>query len=203
MVALHNFKGGYCGVSQVENGNLNVCYIATYNSFQKYKNMETFKEEVLFKNRHLKQVFENSVEVFEQPLTISQISFSDKSPVENHMLMCGDAAGMIHPLCGNGMAMAIHSAKIVSELIIGYFNSQNLSRQQLESAYTRLWNAEFKKRIVTGRILQKFFGREQPDQVNHVWYYTYPGCITAHHQTDSWQTFKRNRTMNVISSKIN
>lgn len=160
LVALHNFKGGYCGVSQVENGDLNVCFITNYKSFQQYKNIETFKQEVLFKNRHLKQVFENSVEVFEQPLTISQISFSDKSPVENHMLMCGDAAGMIHPLCGNGMAMAIHSAKIVSELIIGYFNSQNMSRQQLESAYSRQWNAEFKKRIVTGRILQKFFGRD-------------------------------------------
>jgi 2-polyprenyl-6-methoxyphenol hydroxylase-like FAD-dependent oxidoreductase len=25
--------------------------------------------------------------------------------------MIGDTAGLIHPLCGNGMAMAIHSAK--------------------------------------------------------------------------------------------
>ena len=33
LVALHNFAGGYCGVSQVENGNLNVCFIANYKSF--------------------------------------------------------------------------------------------------------------------------------------------------------------------------
>jgi 2-polyprenyl-6-methoxyphenol hydroxylase-like FAD-dependent oxidoreductase len=25
------------------------------------------------------------------------------------MLMIGDTAGLIHPLCGNGMAMAIHA----------------------------------------------------------------------------------------------
>ncbi len=160
LVALHNFAGGYCGVSQVENGNLNVCYISNYKSFQQYKHIDSFQQEVLFKNKHLKTIFENAVPVFEKPLTISQISFSNKSTVENHMLMCGDAAGMIHPLCGNGMAMAIHSAKIVSELTIDYLNSKIRSRPELEAAYERQWNTAFKKRITTGRILQTFFGRD-------------------------------------------
>ena len=160
LVALHNFEGGYCGVSQVENGNLNVCYISNYKSFQQYKNIESFQQEVLCRNPHLKTIFENAEPVFEKPLTISQISFSNKTTVEDHILMCGDAAGMIHPLCGNGMAMAIHSAKIVSELITDYFNSKIKSRQELETAYAKQWDATFKKRITTGRILQTFFGKE-------------------------------------------
>lgn len=160
LVALHNFTGGYCGVSQVENGNLNVCYISNYKSFQQYKNIDSFQQEVIFKNPHLKTVFENSIPVFEKPLTISQISFSNKSTVEDHMLMCGDAAGMIHPLCGNGMAMAIHSAKIASELIIDFFNHTIKTRQEMELTYTRLWNEAFKKRITTGRVLQAFFGKD-------------------------------------------
>ena len=160
MVALHNFKGGYCGVSQVENGNLNVCYLANYNSFQQHKNIDVFNKEVLYKNPHLKNIFENSVPVFEQPLTISQVSFSNKTTVQHHVLMCGDAAGMIHPLCGNGMAMAIHSAKIVSELLIDFFNGKIKARCQLETAYSQQWNAAFKKRINTGRILQSFFGKD-------------------------------------------
>jgi menaquinone-9 beta-reductase len=160
MVALHNFEGGYCGISQVENGNLNVCYLANYKSFQQYKNIDAFNKEVLYKNPHLKNIFENSVPVFEHPLTISQVSFSNKTTVQDHVLMCGDAAGMIHPLCGNGMAMAIHSAKIVSELLIDFFNEKIKTRQQLEAAYNQQWNATFKKRINTGRILQSFFGKD-------------------------------------------
>lgn len=160
LIALHNFKGGYCGVSQVENGNLNVCYLANYKSFQQYKNIDTFQEEVLYKNPHLKTIFKNSVPVFEQPLTISQVSFSDKTRIENHMIMCGDAAGMIHPLCGNGMAMAIHSAKIASELLIDFFNKNITSRQELETAYTAQWKKEFSNRIATGRLLQTFFGKD-------------------------------------------
>jgi menaquinone-9 beta-reductase len=80
--------------------------------------------------------------------------------VHDHILMCGDAAGMIHPLCGNGMAMAIHSAKIVSELLIHYFDGKIQTRNELEKAYSQQWNAMFKKRINTGRILQSFFGKD-------------------------------------------
>lgn len=160
LVALHNFDGGYCGLSKVENGNINACYLANYKSFQRYKNIEAFNKEVLYKNPHLKNIFENSKPVFEQPLTISQVSFSDKTTVQDRMLMCGDAAGMIHPLCGNGMAMAIHSAKIASELVIDYFNKKIKTREELETAYSHQWNKEFKNRITTGRILQSFFGKD-------------------------------------------
>lgn len=160
LVALHNFEGGYCGVSQVENGNMNVCYLANYKSFQRYKNIDAFNKEVLYKNPHLKNIFENSNTVFEQPLTISQISFSDKTTVQDHILMCGDAAGMIHPLCGNGMAMAIHSAKIAAELVIDYFNKKIKSREELEATYQVEWNNQFKKRISTGRVLQSIFGKD-------------------------------------------
>ncbi len=160
LVALHNFTGGYCGISKVENGHMNICYLANYKSFQQYKNIDAFNKQVLYKNPHLKNIFENSVPVFDQPLSISQISFSDKTTVQNHILMCGDAAGMIHPLCGNGMAMAIHSAKIASELVIEYFDKRIKSRQDLETAYSQQWNTAFKKRITTGRMLQSFFGKD-------------------------------------------
>ena len=178
LVALHNFKGGYCGVSQVENGNLNVCFLANYKTFQQYKNIETYKQEVLYKNKHLKAVFENSTPAFEQPLTISQVSFSNKSAVENHMLMCGDAAGMIHPLCGNGMAMAIHSAKIAAELLVEYFNKK-ISRQELEVAYTQQWRKEFKSRITTGRVLQAFFGKDNIARVMMYGLTHIPGVLPA------------------------
>ena len=59
-VALHNFKGGYCGVSKVENGHINLCYITNYEAFKTYKDIETFNEEVVFKNKALKAIFKNA-----------------------------------------------------------------------------------------------------------------------------------------------
>tara|TARA_R110000751_G_scaffold146601_2_gene250919 strand:+ start:171686 stop:172822 length:1137 start_codon:yes stop_codon:yes gene_type:complete len=157
LVALHNFEGGYCGVSKVEDDSINVCYITNFEAFKQYKNIDEFQRKVLYKNTALKSVFENTTSVFEMPLTISQISFETKNPIENHMLMCGDTAGMIHPLCGNGMSMAIRSAQMASLLIIQFFNGAIKDREALEKQYLREWNTEFKSRLTTGHIIAKLF----------------------------------------------
>jgi len=161
LVGLHNFNGGYCGVSKVENDAVNICYLADYETFKQYKNIEEFQSKVVCKNPHLKAVFEKCVLLFEKPLTISQISFEKKNTVENHILMIGDTAGLIHPLCGNGMAMAIHSAKIASELIIDFLDKMIPSRKELEEIYTQEWNKNFRSRLSMGRFLAKILQKEK------------------------------------------
>lgn len=153
LVGLHNFYGGYCGVSKVENNAINVCYITKYDVYKLNKNNEDFQKMVLSKNPHLKEIFENCSLIFEKPLSIGQISFDKKTAVENHILMIGDTAGLIHPLCGNGMAMAIHSAKIASELVIDFYDNNSTSRASLEEAYTTKWKFHFQSRLKAGRFL--------------------------------------------------
>jgi len=156
LVALHNFKGGYCGVSKVEDDHINLCYITDFKSFKKFKDINRFQKEVVFKNKHLKDVFETSKPVFEKPLSISQISFENKNKVENHIIMCGDTAGMIHPLCGNGMSMAIQSAQLASPLIIAFLEKR-IDRKTLEKQYTNKWNEQFKTRVKTGHFIAYLF----------------------------------------------
>ena len=160
LVALHNFKGGYCGVSKVENNAINLCYITNYATFKQYKNIEDFQEQVVFKNNYLKEIFHNSEALFEKPLSISQISFETKKPVENHILMCGDSAGMIHPLCGNGMSMAIQSAQLASKLILNYFNGEIETRKELEKQYIRQWNRKFSLRLKAGHFIAMLFRKD-------------------------------------------
>ena len=164
LVALHNFKGGYCGVSKVETDAINLCYIASFSSFKKYKNIQDFQEKVVYQNTFLKEAFEQSIPVFEKPLTISQISFETKKPVEEHILMCGDTAGMIHPLCGNGMGMAIASAKLASEEILKFLNNE-INRTQLEKNYIRNWNKQFKTRLKAGHFIAWLFRNQTVSEV--------------------------------------
>jgi len=156
-VALHNFKGGYCGVSKVENNHINLCYITDFKAFKTFKDIDTFQKEVLFKNKDLKTIFENTKPQFDQPITISQISFETKKPVENHIIMCGDTAGMIHPLCGNGMGMAVRSAQLASELIIDYLQGKIVTREALEKAYTKSWKSTFSFRLKVGHTIAYLF----------------------------------------------
>ena len=165
LIALHNFKGGYCGVSKVENNSINLCYITEYQSFKKHKNIIDFQEQVVFKNKHLKKIFKESTSVFEKPLTISQISFETKKPVENHIIMCGDTAGMIHPLCGNGMGMAITSARLASVRILQFLNGEIKTREGLEKQYFKDWNNEFKTRLKTGHFIATLFRSQSVSQI--------------------------------------
>uniref|UniRef100_UPI004047E51A NAD(P)/FAD-dependent oxidoreductase n=1 Tax=Mariniflexile sp. TaxID=1979402 RepID=UPI004047E51A len=165
LVALHNFKGGYCGVSKVENDTINLCYITDFEAFKAYKDIDAFQEQVVFKNTYLKSIFKNAAPVFEKPLTISQVSFSNKRTIENHIIMCGDTAGMIHPLCGNGMSMAIRSAQMASQLIIEYLQGKIPSRYTLEKAYQKSWNNAFGTRLKVGHVVAKLFSKNQLAEV--------------------------------------
>ena len=160
MVALYTFDGGYCGVSKVENRKINICYLANYETFKRFKNLEEYQQEVLCKNLALKHIFDNCKIAFEAPLTISQLSFGSKDTIVNHVLMIGDTAGLIHPLCGNGMAMAIHSGKICAELLIDFSNGKIKTREKLAQRYTAIWNKNFKGRLRTGSLLSYLLKKE-------------------------------------------
>ena len=157
LVALHNFKGGYCGLSKVETGHVNVCYLTLESNLKKYKDIKSMEYGILSQNPHLKSVFSEWNPVFKTPLSISQIYFHEKTLVDQHVLMVGDAAGLIYPLCGNGMAMAIHGAIILSEKIVEYFTEKK-DRRWLESEYSSQWKKNFSNRLKMGGFLQNVFG---------------------------------------------
>jgi menaquinone-9 beta-reductase len=158
LIALHNFPGGYCGMSNIEDGKTTLCYLSRRDNLKRFGNIRAMEENILFKNPLLRSVFIGSEFLFRRPEVINEISFVTKSPVEDHILMAGDSAGMIAPLCGNGMAMAIQSAKLLSERVIQYVTERSYTREQLEKSYEDAWSQHFKRRLWMGRKIQKLFG---------------------------------------------
>jgi len=159
-IALHNFKNGYCGISAIEDNKYCFCYLTETSNLKKYGTIEEMEEAVLFKNPHLKYIFKNSTFLFEKPEVINEISFDKKTTVEQNIFMSGDTAGMIAPLCGNGMSMAIHSAKLLSECILKNHIHQNFSIDKIHQEYSLLWNKQFSNRLFIGRQIQSLFGNE-------------------------------------------
>jgi flavin-dependent dehydrogenase len=158
-IALHNFKNGYCGISRIEENKYCLCYLTNAANLKRSGNsIEQMERDILSQNPHLKKIFEHSKKLYPQPLSISQISFQEKSQVENHVLMTGDAAGMITPLCGNGMSMAMHGGKIAAGCIRDFL-TKKITREQMERRYATEWNETFGKRLRAGRTIQRFFGR--------------------------------------------
>ena len=158
LITLHNFKNGYCGISNIEDSKCCLCYLTTSENLKMNNNsIEQMEKNILCTNPKLKEIFSSAEFLYKEPLAISQISFDKKSQVENHLLMIGDAAGMITPLCGNGMSMAMHGSKIAFSNINDFLLGKN-SRNKMEQAYTMQWQKVFKQRLWVGRNVQRLFG---------------------------------------------
>jgi len=157
LIALHNFKNGYCGISKIEDEKYCLCYLTTAGNLQSSHNdIRKMEQSILSANPHLKKIFSECEMLWKEPVVISQISFDKKNLVEEHVLMVGDAAGMITPLCGNGMSMAMHASKIAAEQISKFLKGA-ISRETMEQNYAEKWNKLFANRLKAGRMLQRLF----------------------------------------------
>jgi flavin-dependent dehydrogenase len=159
LIALHNFEGGYCGISAIEDDKYCLCYLSERKNLKGMNGIHEMEEKILSKNPYLKAIFANAEFLFSKPEVINEVIFVKKSAVNKHILMVGDTAGLIAPLAGNGMSMAIR-AGVLSANLVGNFLNKQISREELENSYSVAWNKNFKKRLWRGRQLQKLFGNE-------------------------------------------
>ena len=157
VIALHNFADGYAGISAIEDDKLCFCYLTTRQNLKRHGTIPTMEAAVLAKNPHLREILTSAEVLYPQPEVINEISFAPKRPVEQHVLMCGDAAGLITPLCGNGMAMALHGAALAADAA-HHFLAGKTTRAAMETQYAQAWNAQFGARLRVGRAVQRLFG---------------------------------------------
>lgn len=117
------------------------------------------EENILYKNKYLQQIFESRHFIFGKPVSISQVSFNTKEIVCNNIPLAGDACGIITPLCGNGMSMAMHGAKLLVAAADAYLKKE-ISLMEMLNNYRQNWAYHFSKRLRTGRLVQSNFGKE-------------------------------------------
>jgi flavin-dependent dehydrogenase len=158
-IALHNFHQGYCGIVKIEDNRYCLCYLTTADNLRKsHGSIREMEQRILGQNPHLNKIFQESERLYDTPVTISQISFDKKTQIEDHVLMIGDAAGMITPLCGNGMSMALHGSKIAAQQVT-LFLTGKISREKMEQEYRAQWQKQFASRLNMGRRIQRIFNR--------------------------------------------
>ena len=159
VIQLDNFNGGYCGICKIEDNKYSLCYLINNRHLKECGSLDAMEETILFKNPHLMRLFKESKFLDTSRQVINEISFAGKSLAEGHILFCGDAAGMITPLCGNGMAMALHSGKIVADTVYQHLQTDPrlANRNILEANYIRKWKHIFALRMSAGRIIQTAF----------------------------------------------
>jgi flavin-dependent dehydrogenase len=87
-------------------------------------------------------------------LSSEPVIFRARSPVERGVLMIGDASGIVDPLTGNGMAMAIQSAVVAAPHVL-----RALEQRADDNAYRVSHAAFFAPRIRWSRRVAAVLSR--------------------------------------------
>lgn len=158
-IELHSFPGGYCGMSHVEDELINVCWIGRVASLQEAGGRpEDMAEAILMQNAALAARLRAMEQVSEQFLAVSQVQFAPKTPWASDVCMVGDTAGMIAPMCGDGMAMALRAAEVAAPRLDRFLVGE-LMASELREAYAGAWRREFGLRMRLGRWLHHAYAR--------------------------------------------
>jgi flavin-dependent dehydrogenase len=142
----------YCGMNQVSDTEMTVCFLENRKQ-SKIPSRERLIE-VIKSNNHFKKVFSEDAIDYIKTTNIygtGNIYFGKREVVENGIIMVGDAARVISPLAGDGIGMAMESAK----LLYSVFNKYKLDNiDKIYSKYVTLYDKIFSKRLKTAKIIQ-------------------------------------------------
>lgn len=156
-IELYSFGRGYLGVSGVEGGLTNICGLVHTSRLTGHKGRwESFIAEIRGEAKHLDAMYSRYEPAQEQFLSSEPVIFRARSPVERGVLMIGDASGIIDPLTGGGMAMAIQSALVAAPHALRLLNAAD--RAAVESSYRAEHAAMFGSRISWSRRAARILG---------------------------------------------
>jgi flavin-dependent dehydrogenase len=149
-IELHAAPGGYCGVGPVEDNRVNVCWIGRADVLKDAGGTPNAMLHSLRQNQKLDARLRPLSRVSERFEAVSQVPLMSKSRFANDVCMVGDAAGMIAPLCGDGMAMALDAADLVTPLAAAFLADDH-PPAAFRSAYEQQWRRTFGRRMRIGR----------------------------------------------------
>jgi flavin-dependent dehydrogenase len=144
----------YCGMNQVSDTDMTVCFLE--NRWQSKIPSRERLIEVIKSNSHFHDVFSDEAIEYIKTTNIygtGNIYFGNREVIENGIIMVGDAARVISPLAGDGIGMAMESAKLLYEVIRTY-NLDVKNRDKIYSRYRKQYKKVFNKRLSTAKIIQ-------------------------------------------------
>ncbi len=153
-VELYFFQGGYGGVNPVEGKRSNFCMLVTYEAFRSAgKSPQAMLNAARISQPALDDRLADACPVSSTVKTVAAVDTSRPAAPWQGAPCIGDAAAMITPLCGDGMAMAMRGSEICVPLVDAFLRG-DISKIEWADMHRRIWHAEFDRRIGLGRLLQ-------------------------------------------------
>jgi flavin-dependent dehydrogenase len=158
-VRLYLFPGGYCGLSRVEGGAVNLAGVVSEKILRR---AGPGWEGVCRHARDANASLNADLSALEPGpigfLGTGPVYFTAKPPMEGGILMAGDAAGVLDPFSGEGQAAALASGILAGETIERVLSGA-LAPNELERDYRELWRRRFGRRFAWSALLRRIMLR--------------------------------------------
>ena len=144
----------YCGINQVSDTEITVCFLEN-RKHSKIPSRERLID-LIKSNKNFHKIFREDAIDYIRTATIygtGNIFFGKREVVENGIIMVGDSARVISPLAGDGIGMAMESAKILYE-IMKVYRLDEVNRDKIYFEYKKQHHKTFLKRLMTAKIIQ-------------------------------------------------
>ena len=119
---------------------------------------DAFVEQLRTEEPRLEELYAHHEPAQEHFLSSEPVIFRARSAVEGGVFMIGDASGVIDPLTGNGMAMAIQSALLAAPRILRLLGNPS-RRTEIEDEYREVHRRFFAPRIAWSRRVAALLSR--------------------------------------------
>lgn len=158
-VQLYLFDGGYVGLSPIEDGQANLCLLATETAFAHAgKRIPAMLDAVIHASPALAHDLASGQRLDESMVAVGAVDTERATVLWDECARIGDAATMIPPLCGDGQSMAIHAAELCAPLVDDVLAGRR-SLASWAEAYAAAWHAEYDRPLRTARWLQAILGQ--------------------------------------------
>ena len=155
---IYSYKGGYGGLSTIEAGLSNLCFIVDASAVrQAQSDAQVVMRKSVMTNPRAAYTLEPA-RICSDWLSVALESFGRHKPSPaSGLLAIGDSAAFIDPFTGSGMLMALESGELISQLIVHHrdklMNGNGFAT--LASDYVKAYSQKFDSRLLVCSLLRR------------------------------------------------
>jgi flavin-dependent dehydrogenase len=148
---IYSFPGGYGGLSFVEGGVANFCFLMRADVARRFgSKADRIVAELIMTNRRAASTLRDSTLVYDW-LAVAVEKFGRKRlKVCENLVTVGDAAAFIDPFTGSGMLLAFETGELLASAI----TNDRESSSAIGDAYERAFDRKFSSRLLTSSLLR-------------------------------------------------
>ncbi len=152
---IYLFQGGYGGLSWVEDGITNCCFIIRADVVRAHGNDPgRVWREVFLKNPRAFEAMNAAEPEFDWiAVSIDVFGEKDLTPAPG-LISVGDAAAFIDPFTGSGMLMALESSELLAECVAERGAAAPFSFEQISKNYRAAYHRKFGRRLALCKLMR-------------------------------------------------